>query len=101
MTSFAILPRHHLNSEAATVTDIQTRARLIGILMAAVTAATALAQAGADQPHGTPPTPPADDPPPPPRAGRGGAGPPPGTPPRPPRRRAAGGAAQERGGCGH
>ena len=44
------------------MTDIQTRARLIGILMAAVTAATVLAQAGGDQPQGTPPTPPADEP---------------------------------------
>ena len=44
------------------MTDIQTRARLMAIVMAVVAAATVLAQAGGDQPRGTPPTPPADDP---------------------------------------
>ena len=42
--------------------EMQTRSKLIAIVMALAAAASVLAQAGGDQAQGTPPTPPADEP---------------------------------------
>jgi len=44
------------------VIEMQTRSKLIAIVMALAAAASVLAQAGGDQAQGTPPTPPADEP---------------------------------------